>query len=544
MRVGLRSLDAAGVRLSTYQNAAHASQGPVLPSVSPVIRVSRRNATLPRREPWGGVPYVTAVQAIRHRRPGNAARPLRVVTGTPHQVESAPGAHVMGTTVNDSDAHPALASPITQPPTTHPPRGIPPLIKRNTLLLALTQAFVGMGNQTTPTLAPIIVVQMLGSAAFSGVGTSILGLSRLLIAYPVGYLTDRYGRKAGLMLGLALTLVGTLTIGQAMLLGSFPLVVVGLVVFGLGVGAGQQLRLAAADMFLPSRRGEGLGYVLTGSLIGAVAAPLLITGSEGLAVLTGQDRLAVVWFLLPAIIVPSMLLVLLVRPDPMTIAQNLERYYPGYVPPRTETTVPSGGSRLGAWLRHYPLATAFANSFAALGVMSMMMAMTSLALDHHGYALSMISVSVSLHVVGMFGFSIPFGRLSDRIGRRNMMAAGNVVIALGSILVPTSPEYLVITLGTFLVGIGWSCVNVASSALITEVVAPAERGRAIGVSDTISQAATIVLPLVGGLLVQLAGLPALAVVALLVLAGPAIMVSRLREPSPGQYAHAAAETPR
>jgi MFS family permease len=414
---------------------------------------------------------------------------------------------------------------------------IPPLIRRNTILLALTQAFVGMGNQTTPTLAPIIVVQMLGSAALSGLGTSILGLSRLIIAYPIGYLTDRFGRKAGLMLGLALTLVGTLAIGWAMLLGSFPLVVVGLVIFGLGVGAGQQLRLAAADMFVPARRGEGLGYVLTGSLIGAVAAPLLIVAGERLSGLTGQDRLATVWFLLPIIIVPSMALVLLVRPDPKTIAQNLARYYPGYVPP-AEEAAPSVRTR-GAldWLRSFPLATAFVNSFAGLGVMTMMMAMTALALDHHGYGLSSISVSASLHTIGMYGFSIPFGRLSDRFGRRNVMLAGNVVTAIGSILVPTSPDYVVITIGTFLVGVGWSCVNVASSALITEVVGPAERGRAIGVSDTFSQAATIVLPLAAGPLVDLAGLPALAVVALAVLAPPVVMLARLREPSPGRYAH-------
>ena len=126
---------------------------------------------------------------------------------------------------------------------------IPPLIRRNTILLALTQAFVGMGNQTTPTLAPIIVLQMLGSATLAGLGSSILGLSRLIIAYPVGWLTDRYGRKAGLMLGLWLSLIGTLVLGSAMIAGSFALVVVGLVIFGMGVGAAQQLRLAAADMF-------------------------------------------------------------------------------------------------------------------------------------------------------------------------------------------------------------------------------------------------------------------------------------------------------
>ena len=444
----------------------------------------------------------------------------------------------MSTTVEEAGLRPAVMTP--PEPSSESGGGslsIPPLIKRNTILLALTQAFVGMGNQTTPTLAPIIMVQMLGTAALAGLGTSILGISRLVIAFPIGYLTDRYGRKAGLMVGMTLTLIGTLAIGLAMLQGSFPLVVVGLVIFGLGVGAGQQLRLAAADMFVPARRGEGLGYVLTGSLIGAVAAPFLIAGSEAIAGFSGADHLSVVWFLLPIIIVPSMGLVFLVRPDPKTIALNLEKYYPGYVAPPSRHDERLGETSLGQWLGHLPLAAAFANSFAALGVMTMMMAMTSLALNHHGYGLSLISVSVSLHVVGMFGFSIPFGRLSDRIGRRNVMLIGNAIVAVGSILVPTSPDYVVITAGTFFVGLGWSCINVASSALITEVVPPSERGRVIGLSDTISQSSSIVLPLAAGPLVEWAGLPALALVALAVLAVPVIMLSRLREPSPGQYAH-------
>jgi MFS family permease len=444
----------------------------------------------------------------------------------------------MSRTVDEAGARQPAANP--DPPdlvtaTSSKQLGIPPLIRRNTVLLALTQAFVGMGNQTTPTLAPIIAVRMLGSPDLAGVGTSILGVSRLLIAYPVGYLTDRYGRKAGLMLGLLLTLVGTLIIGGGMLLWSFPVVVVGLVIFGLGVGAGQQLRLAAADMFVPARRGEGLGYVLTGSLVGAIAAPFLIAAGKSLSSMVNLEELAIIWFLMPIIIVPSMALVLLVRPDPKTIALNLARYYPGYVPPpaRADTVVSRGGPRI--WMRNFPLATAIANTFTALGVMSMMMAMTSLALDHHGYTLTLISASVSLHVIGMFGFSIPIGRLCDRFGRRNTMLLGNVVLAVGSILVPTSPEYLVITTGTFLVGVGWSCVNVASSALITEVVEPAERGRAIGFTDTISQASTIVLPLSGGFIVTYLGLPALAVVALAVLLGPVIMLSRMREYAAGQY---------
>jgi MFS family permease len=197
-----------------------------------------------------------------------------------------------------------------------------------------------------------------------------------------------------------------------------------------------------------------------------------------------------------------------------------------------------GGFRV--WIRHYPLATAYAVNFAAQGVMAMMMAMTSLALSHHGHALPLISVSVSIHVVGMFGLSIPLGRLSDRIGRRPLLLAGCAILAAGSLLVPTSSQYLVITTGTFLVGIGWSCCTVASSALITEVVSPGERGRAIGVSDSISQLASMTMPLAAGPLVVLLGLPVIAAVALVVLIVPTMLGLRLREPRAGVYGHGTA----
>lgn len=419
----------------------------------------------------------------------------------------------------------------------HASTSLPPLVRRNTILLTLAQAFIGMGNQAIPTLVPLMTVQMLGSATLAGLGTSLLSVSRLVVAYPTGYLTDHYGRKAGMLLGMTLTMLGAVAVGAAMLAGSFALVIVGVVIFGMGVGAGQQLRLAAADMFLPARRAEGLGYVLTGSLVGAFAAPLLFAGAQALERSSGANPLMTVWFLMPLVVLPSLALVLAVRPDPKTIAQNLERYYPGYVAPEASRTALAAGGGLRVWLRHYPLATAYAVNFAAQGVMAMMMAMTSLALSHHGHALPLISLSVSIHVVGMFGPSIPLGRLSDRFGRRPLMLAGLIVLGAGSILVPRSQAYLVITLGTFLVGVGWAACTVASSALITEVVTAGERGRAVGLSDSVSQLASMVMPLAAGPVVVLAGLESLSMVVIVVLVAPLALVLRLRESSPGRYAH-------
>ncbi|MGH7829508.1 MAG: MFS transporter, partial [Candidatus Binatia bacterium] len=90
---------------------------------------------------------------------------------------------------------------------------IPPLIRRNTVLLAFSQALVGVGTQMVPALGAIMVVRLLGSASLAGIGTSIQAVARFLIAYPIGKMTDAYGRKAGIMIGLGLGLLGAVVTG-------------------------------------------------------------------------------------------------------------------------------------------------------------------------------------------------------------------------------------------------------------------------------------------------------------------------------------------
>jgi MFS family permease len=417
---------------------------------------------------------------------------------------------------------------------------VPPLIRRNTLLLAATQAFVGTGTQLVPTLGGIMIERLLGSLALAGLGTSLLYFARLLIAYPIGWVMDTYGRKVGLMMGLALSLIGAVGVGLAMLWGSFPVFVAAMLVFGLGVGAGQQLRTAAADMYLPERRAEGLGYVLTGALLGALGGPLLIGAAQTGAGPLGLDSTALVWLLVPAVLVPSMALVFLIKPDPKAIAADLDRFYPGYRPPLAaeQDILLASGAGLRAWLAHYPLRVAFLAMFAAHGIMTMMMALTPLAMAHAGHMLTMISLAVGLHVVGMYGLSLPLGRLADRVGRRNVILAGLGIVAFGAVLVPLTPDYWIATAGLVFVGVGWSCVNVAVTALIADTVPAVERGRAIGVVDSFAGLASIVLPLLGGPLVEVTGFAGLAWLGVALVLGPAVLALRLAEPVPGQYAHA------
>ncbi|HLI29201.1 MAG TPA: MFS transporter [Chloroflexota bacterium] len=409
---------------------------------------------------------------------------------------------------------------------------IPAIVKRNTLLLAITQACVGIGNQMVPTLGALTAVQLTGTLALAGLATSVLGAARLAIAYPIGMVMDRYGRRTGLALGLVACVLGGLGLAAAIVAGSVSGFLLSTVVLGSGVSAVQQLRLAAADMYPPERRGEGMGYVLSGALLGALVAPGMVSVAQALAQRVRLDPLAAAWLLVPLAGLPSLALLALIRPDPREIARELARYYPHYVPPvaaATETL------RWQALLRHYPRQTAFAASFAAQGTMTMMMAVTSLALAHHDHDLTAISLAMAIHVVGMFGFSLPLGKLADALGRRHVMLLGLVGALGGSFLICLVSHYWLVTAGALLVGLGWSAVNVAAAALLADTTGPLERGRAIGLNDALSSAGAALMPLVGSAVLAAAGLPALALVSLGLMVVPTALLLRLVEPQPGTY---------
>ncbi|MDA1096915.1 MAG: MFS transporter [Chloroflexi bacterium] len=423
------------------------------------------------------------------------------------------------------------------------PRGaIPSLIKRNTLYFALAQAMQGAGMQMAITMSALMVVRLLGSSALAGLGGAFLGLSRLVAAYPSGKLTDAYGRRFGMIAGLTVGLIGSLVLAAALPLSSFAVFIVGMMLLGLGVGAVSQLRVAAADMYPPARRAEGLGYVLTGSVAGAVIGPLIISIAGVLSDRTGLDSINVSWLLVPIAILPAIFLITRVRPDPKTIASNLGEYWPGY-----EAPAPRGigsaatSSSFMTFIRHRPKQVAYLCYATAQGTMSMMMVMTPLVMSDSGYSLTPISIAVSLHVAGMFAFSVPLGRLSDRVGRKPLLLVGLLVEAVGAILVPVTDSFWIITAGLFLVGVGWSSVNVSSTALLADTTDAHDRGRAIGAADTFSSSLAFGMPLLGGLLADVAGLMTVGIVGAIVVTVPILALTRLRESSPGQYEPA--ETP-
>ncbi|HEV7663666.1 MAG TPA: MFS transporter [Chloroflexota bacterium] len=416
---------------------------------------------------------------------------------------------------------------------------IPALIRRNTLLLALSQAFTGAGMGLVYSIGPLMIIAVSGSAALSGLSVTLMGVSRFVIAYPVGRLTDARGRKPAMMVGLACALIGAVIVGLATIGAIFPLLIAGLLVFGMGMNAAQQLRVAAADMYPSSRRAEGLGYVLTGSLVGVVVSPSLVTLAQTVSGGLGVDPLGVPWLLLPLLILPGMLFVSWVRPDPKVIAQRLAEYYPGYAPPEptslTGQTGPRDSFSLSAFLSNDARRLAVFANLGAQGSMAIVMISSSLLLHQHGSTLPEIAASSALHSFGMWAFALPLGRLADRLGRRPVLLLGGATATAGAFIATQTNDYWTITAGAFLVGVGWCASNVATTVVIADTTVAAVRGRAVGFNDSMTAAANILVPLVAGPMGALFGIPSTGLLAVALMLGPLLMLLTLDEPEPGVY---------
>ncbi|MDD2399539.1 MAG: MFS transporter, partial [Sulfurovum sp.] len=97
-------------------------------------------------------------------------------------------------------------------------------------------------------------------------------------------------------------------------------------------------------------------------------------------------------------------------------------------------------------------------------------------------------------------FQVPFGHLSDRIGRKNAILIGSVIFLIGSVVSAISTDIYMLMLGRFLQGTG--AVGAVVSAMISDLVREEQRSHAMAMmGGTIAMsfvAAMIISPLMSG----------------------------------------------
>lgn len=104
---------------------------------------------------------------------------------------------------------------------------------------------------------------------------------------------------------------------------------------------------------------------------------------------------------------------------------------------------------------------------------------------------------------------LPFGRLSDQYGRRNVFQAGFVIFVIGSACCGLSPTLTWLVLSRILQAVGASMLMANGPAIITSTFPANERGSALGTLAMVVSAGLISGPSIGGLLISSFGWPSI-----------------------------------
>ncbi|MFC0431710.1 MFS transporter [Kutzneria buriramensis] len=357
--------------------------------------------------------------------------------------------------------------------------------KRTLGVLIAAQIAGSIGIGASVSVGAVLAADLSGSAGWSGSASTMSTLGAALWALPLARVAAARGRRLALSLGWSVSLLGAVLVIAAAVARSFPLTLPAMLLMGAGNAANLQSRFAATDLADERHRGRSLALVVWSSTIGAVAGPNLTKPGASVAEVLGIPPLAGPFvFSAVAAAIATVVLFVALRPDPL--ARNGSR---------------GRNLRVGWEVLKTSAQARFGVATVALShtVMVSLMAMTPVHMQEHGAALTIVGLTISLHIAGMFALSPLMGWIADRWGRVRTALAGQAVLVVAVVLAATSGDSMTrVTVGLIVLGAGWSMSTVAGSTLVADSVELARRPAVQGVSD-------LLMSLVGAIGAALSG---------------------------------------
>jgi len=396
-------------------------------------------------------------------------------------------------------------------------------IRRNTVLLSACLLLLSGVLQLAVAVATITLVLVTGIESILGLGPAIFTTSGALAALPAGRLMDRIGRAPVIAGGFGVGAVGCSLTALGCAIDSAVVVVLGFVGLGLMIGPVLLARTAAADMYPAERRARAISYVLFGALFGAALGPLvfrpLFVGKD-----LELDTLVVPWLAAAAIALVGVVVALFIRPDPRTIALELQLADEGAAPA-------TPAAPLREILLRPGVPSAVLAALASFAVMVGVMNLTGYIVVGHHHDQAEVFTVISLHIVGMYALVLVIGELVDRVGRRESLIAGLAIMAVSTVMLTWTESILWTSVSLFLLGLGWNLSYVAATAELVTHATPIERGRLVGFTDLVAGLLAASLALLGGAAYTEWGVVAVSVGATVAVVAPALVILLARRPA-------------
>jgi MFS family permease len=373
------------------------------------------------------------------------------------------------------------------------------------ILIAVTLHFTRFGIIFP--FMPLLAEKMGAGPTTTGFIVGAFSLIAVFLSIPLGGLVDRFGVKRLLVSGIICNIANALILLQT---DTIPKLIAAQVIAGIGF----QLHVIAGQAFfsrLPNaaRREKGFGWFSFGAAAGQSVGPVL-------------GGILVHYFGYPtafwvALILSSAGLVVLGLRDTGESIETKSSYDPVQ------------DARQAAALAIDPkvlmiLIVTFAIIFAA----NLRTSFLPLLLRAEGLTESAVGILISIFSVMATSIRLIFGRLLDLFDRRKILAYSilSVVLSVGLIPLMASTAGLAILIAVF--GLGFGMTQPLSMVMVADLTDPNHSGLAMGLRFTAAMAASLLSPIILGLIVEKFGLSLAFYVAASVVALVGIRILILR----------------
>ncbi|WP_166973503.1 MFS transporter [Brevibacterium atlanticum] len=380
--------------------------------------------------------------------------------------------------------------------------------------LITAQLLAGAGTASGYAVGGLLAEEITGKTSMAGLAQMSVILGAGLIAYPLAMLAGRSGRRTALTLGFGVGTLGAVVVLIGVAFQLLPVFILGMMMCGSSTASGLQARYAAVDLADPAAAGRAMSLVVWATTVGSVLGPNFTDPGAHLGKALGMNGLAGPYLISMAAFALATLFASTlsrsitagteqppkdsdldaeptVTSDVNEAATSATDHRPSPAP--TGTASPPAQMRLGQALR-FALARPvplFAMITIITGQMMMtnVMVMTPVHMDHQEFSLGAIGIVVSIHIAGMYALSPVFGWMADRWGAGIVIAGGAIIFAatitLGVIdaLAPTS-SLVLLSAALSLLGVGWSMFLIGGSALLTASVPAHAKVPLQGASDS------------------------------------------------------------
>lgn len=370
------------------------------------------------------------------------------------------------------------------------------------VMLAISLSILQIGFGFVTPVFPVYITELGMGGIELGVLAASFALTRILLAGPLGGLSDNVGRKKILvysLLGFAIS-----NVIYALAYDAWVMIAARALEGAVSAGFFPAANAFVSDMTTPENRGTAMGYLSTGNMVGFVVGPVV---GGVLAEFLGI-RLPFIIAAIASILTMVLLSFLITEPKRKYIVDK-----------KAIPKIPLKEIFSKAYASYGALAVAmFANMFA-IGVLEVAFMLDAVV----RFGIGPLEIGGFFGVIGVFMIigNIGFGKLSDKRGRKWLIVIGAFIGTISMLMFATAVDTVGFYFAAAVLSIGMSMRGPAIQALIADLTDPKAYGRVMGFFGAVSNSAYVVSPTMSGYLFDVTGtsIPSLLIAGGVSLAG-------------------------